>query len=201
MTCNRCGAPNAVGARFCNTCGDRLDVGSGSSEATATFEVPVVQSAAPVTPIPTVATPPAMTATPARRSVWRRPAGAAQVGVVLMVGSAFLPWLSTPGIAALGTDLPLAFLWDLHAPEDVLTLGILMFALAGLSLVGAVLRPLDVLGRLAGGLAVVAAGVMVYQWRRFLGDMGIEQLTLGFIGIGAYAAAGGGLASLISMER
>ena len=200
MTCSRCGFVNASGARFCNRCGDRV------GEETASIPIPVPAGSAPVAaptpqPIPQqgfVSPPPEVTRP--RRSVWRQPAGAAQVGIVLMVGSAFLPWLSTPGIAAMGTDRPLAFLWDLDAPESPLTLGILLLGLAGLALVGAILRPLDVLGRLAGGLAVVAAGVMVYQWRRFLGDMGIEQLTLGFIGIGAYAAAGGGLAALISTE-
>lgn len=198
MTCSRCGFVNASGARFCNRCGDRV------GEETAGIPITVPPGPTPeVAPTPQpipqqgfVSHPPGITQ--ARRSAWRKPAGSAQVGIVLMVGSAILPWLSTPGIAAMGIDLPLAFLWDIHAPEAIVTLGILLFCLAGLALLGSVLRPLDVLGRLAGGLAVVAAAVMIFQWRRFLGDMGIEELTLGFIGVGTYAAAGGGLTALLS---
>ena len=202
MTCSRCGFVNASGARFCNRCGDRV------GEETASIPTTAPPGPAPVTaptPTPTpqpipqqgfVSHPPGVTQT--RRSVWRRPSGSAQVAIALMVGSAFLPWLSTPGFYSFGTDIPATFLWDRAAAAGVFTLGVLLFSLAGFALLGSVLRPLDGLRRLAGGLVVVAALMMVFQWRVFLVGMGVEELTLGFIGVGAYAAAAAGFTALLS---
>lgn len=197
MTCNRCGFSNAPEARFCNVCGDRL--GEEAAVHTTT-SVPVVAPAPapqyqPAPPTQPVALPNHLPTT------WRAPSNGALVSIILLIGAAFLPWLSTPGIAAMGVEIPAAFLFDRGAPADPFTLGIVLFVLAGLILIGTLIRPLDSLRPFAGGLAVLMAVMMVVQWRNFLSGMDLSDLALGFVGVGVYAALAGGLTAMLARGR
>lgn len=101
----------------------------------------------------------------------------------------------------MGMEIPAAFLVDRGAPADPFTLGIVLYVLAGLILLGSLIRPLDSLRQFAGGLAVLVAVMMVVQWRNFLSGMDLSDLTLGFVGVGAYAALAGGLTAMLTRGR
>ena len=119
--------------------------------------------------------------------------GAALVGI-----SGWLAWLTGPQTLRQNAyDIPARFLLDSHATSGGVSLGVVILAIGVLGVIGAVLAA----GRFpALGLAVVAivvAGLFVYQLRLSVDDLNrtshVRLTVRDVIGVGPFAAAAGGV--------
>lgn len=114
------------------------------------------------------------------------------VGVAMVVGSCFLPWLSPNGVGVSAFKVPAKFLVDVKATPGGLNLGILLVLLAAAA-VAMQFKPVTKQVRKSIGWAfVVVASVFVGQTQRLVGDIEAGSV-FSMLGLGVYLAAAGGI--------
>ena len=128
------------------------------------------------------------------------------MGVAALVVAAFVPWVQ--GFANNSLDWPIESLWSSEELIDrvfggdagTLTVGIVVLVLAATGLAAAVLPQVPMrAARIAGGIAIVIAGLFVLQLMLGIQDLGGtfgEALTEG-VNAGVWVAAGGGVLLLV----
>jgi len=121
--------------------------------------------------------------------------------VILVAGSAALPWIVSPSVRAAAYDIPVAFLYDLDAESGGTPLAWIVVGLAVAILLGSSSPYLDWLRRLSGIAALLLPVAVMTQWLRFLSAAGLVSAFWGFIGIGAYTIVAGGLLAMFSRSR
>lgn len=172
----------------CSECG-----GSVSTMATACPHCGVAL-AAPPAPVASLAARPAPRPEPER---WP-----AYLGAVLVAVSAVLPWIGDAYGSTFGFKLPLAVMWDLEAPESLLSVGLLLLVLGAIGLGAASVGWGWPIRQTAAGVTVVAVVAVMVQTARFTYDIGGSLWgALNGLSIGPYMALAGGLVMLLAPIR
>lgn len=122
-----------------------------------------------------------------------RPSPVALWGVLLLLVSAFLPWISNPARLSTAMDIPVAFLVDLGAAAGGFALGWVVLAAGGVGLLLCFIPRLAPLRRLLGLALFGAAVTVVVQWARYLDRLDAAGQLVAYVGIGVYLAGAAGL--------
>lgn len=185
--CVMCGAGLVAGARFCPGCGAAQQVDDPDPAVVAGSERshPVVSPERSGVEV-------------AQRAIFGAPPPLMVWGVVLLVGSVFLPWISGPFAGTTGLEVPASFLYDLDAYGSGLSVGALQLIAAGLLAVLAFVPSMHSVRRALGLLVAISAVVVSVQWGRFLSSVDLGGELVNFLGVGVYAAFAGGVAAALA---
>jgi hypothetical protein len=114
-------------------------------------------------------------------------------GLVLLV-SAFLPWISGAGSAS-ALDIPIQALWDIEATDGPVKLGFALLALGALGAGLALVQRSPWLRRLCGSIGVaIVLGFAAQLYRAIDATGGSVGDVFTTIGVGIYLALAGAVA-------
>lgn len=197
MNCPNCDAEVRESIRFCENCGADLEHATAdvaSTGASGSTEPLAAAAAAPSAAAQVVTA----TATPSQTAPGAIRSQVPLIGAVLIAGSAFLPWVSSPGTAATSFSVPFAVVYDVGAPAGGLALGPVILGLGVVAIVLTYASGVRWLQRAIGIVAFVLAAAVAVQFMRSLSDLGISEELFGFLSIGLYLAAVGGALTAFS---
>jgi hypothetical protein len=157
-----------------------------------------------VAPVPTIGGTAAPALSPAALSAPVRIGGVRLttqlIGGALIVVGSFLPWVSAAGGLATenGFGVPLKVLFDpkTQSPSGA-KIGFLTIVLGALTIAAGLKRLPLVVGRVAGGVALVVATAFLAQLQRAMGQAQVATV-FGVLGMGVYLTALGGLMAAMS---
>lgn len=137
----------------------------------------------------------------ARRRLIHAPTATLWTSFILVLGSAALPWIASPSIRALPSDIPIRFVYDVDATSGGASLIWVVIALSVAILLGSISPFTEWLRRAAGAVALAFPVLIMMQWLRFLNDSALSDRFWGFIGVGCFAIGAGGLLAMLAQPR
>ncbi len=159
---------------------------------------------ASVLPAPAMPPPPPpleVESAPTRARLFRAPTANLWTAIILVSGSAALPWIASPSVRAIPSDIPVRFLYDVDAPSGGVSLFWIVTGLAAAILLGSISPATDWLRRIAGTVALIVPFLVMTQWLRYLDESGQSNSFWGFIGVGCFSIGAGGLLAMLSSNR
>ncbi len=154
-----------------------------------------------VPPAPTMPPPLGVESAPTRSRWFRAPTANLWTAIILVAGSAALPWIASPSVRAIPSDIPVRFLYDVDAASGGVSLFWVVIGLATAILLGSISPATDWLRRMAGTVAMILPVLVMTQWLRYLDESGQSNRLWGFIGVGCFAIGAGGLLAMLSSSR
>jgi len=131
-------------------------------------------------------------------SVAVKPKPLALVGGLLLIVSAFLPWISNGG-SLTGFDLPVQVLWDFETGDGPVKLGFVLVAIGAIGGGLSLGQRTTWVRRLCGSIGVaIVLGFAAQLYRAIDASGGSIGDVFGTIGVGVYVALAGAVALQIS---